>query len=69
MGRARRAGRTGRSTTVNPQPYLDRLAATVEQLGTARSILRQLIALADDAPGLTDVQLRNQLLVLAECAR
>ncbi len=28
-------------TVVTPQPYLDRLAATVEQLGATRSALRQ----------------------------
>jgi transposase-like protein len=37
------------TTTVNPQPYLDRLAAAVEQLSAPRSILRQVITLADDA--------------------
>jgi hypothetical protein len=36
-------------TTVNPQPYFDCLAATVEQLGATRSVLRQVIMLADDA--------------------
>jgi len=56
-------------TTVNPQPYLDRLAATVEQLGAARFMLRQVIALADDAPGLTDRELRDRLLALAEIVR
>lgn len=53
-------------TVVNPQPYLDRLAATVEQLSAARSILRQVEALADDAPTITDQQLRDRLLPLAE---
>jgi hypothetical protein len=38
-------------TTVNhPQPYFDRLAATVEQLGATRSVLWQLIRLSGDAP-------------------
>ena len=32
-----------------PQPYFDRLAAAVEQLSAPRSILRQVITLADDA--------------------
>jgi hypothetical protein len=40
--------------------YFDRLAATVEQLG----VLRQVIALADDAPTITDQQLRARLLAL-----
>ncbi|HEV7831690.1 MAG TPA: hypothetical protein VGP04_23225 [Pseudonocardiaceae bacterium] len=37
-------------TTVNPQPYYDRLGATVEQVGATRSVLRQLIRLSGDAP-------------------
>jgi hypothetical protein len=41
-------------TTVNPRPYFDRLAATVEQLGATRSVLRQVISLADDAATLSD---------------
>jgi hypothetical protein len=49
---------------VNPQLHFDRLAATVEQLG----VLRQVIALADQAPVLTDEQLRFRLLALAEHA-
>jgi hypothetical protein len=56
-------------TVVNPRQYLDRLAATVEQLGATRSVLRQVITLADDAPGLTDEQLRNRLVMLADRAR
>jgi hypothetical protein len=46
-------------TIVNPQPYFDRPAATVEQLSATRSVLRQLIRLSGDVPGLTDEQLRN----------
>ncbi len=46
---------------VNPQLYLDRLAASVD--------LRQIITLADQAPGLTDEQLRARLVALAGCAR
>lgn len=56
-------------TTVNPQPYFDRLTATIEQLGTTRSILRQVISLADDAGTLSDTELRARLLVLASDAR
>jgi hypothetical protein len=56
-------------TVVNPQPYFDRLAAIVEQLGATRSVLRQLIGLSGDAPRLTDEQLRNRLVMLADRAR
>jgi hypothetical protein len=58
-------------TTVNPspQPFFDHLAATVEQLGAARSMLRQVCALADDVATITDQQLRDRLLALASCAR
>jgi ribosomal protein L37AE/L43A len=58
-------------TTVNPspQPFFDRLAATVEQLGATRSRLRQVCALPDDAATITDQQLRDRLLALASWAR
>jgi hypothetical protein len=56
-------------TTVNPQPYLDRLTATVEQLGATRSVVRQVIALGDDAATLPDTELRDRLLALADRAR
>jgi hypothetical protein len=59
-------------TTVNPspQPYFDRLAATVEQLGATRSVLRQVIVLAGDAATLSNEQLRERLAALAEaCGR
>ena len=51
-------------TVVNPRSYLDYLAATVELAG-ARSALRALLTLADDAPGLTDTELRTRLVALA----
>jgi len=51
----------------NPRPFLDLLVATVE-LAAARSVLRELIRLADQAPGLTEEQVRFRLLALAECA-
>jgi ribosomal protein L37AE/L43A len=54
-------------TTV--RPYFDRLAATVEQLSTTRSVLRQVITMADDAATLPDKELRDRLLVLADRAR
>jgi hypothetical protein len=53
---------------VNPRPFLDHLAAAVE-LTAARSVLRKIITLADQAPVLTDEQLRFRLLALAECTR
>jgi transposase-like protein len=55
-------------SVVNPRPYFDRLAAAVE-LAAARSMLRQVIALVDQAPGLTDAQLRTRLVVLAGLVR
>ena len=55
-------------TVVNPHPYFDRLAATVE-LAVARSVLRHVIMLADDAATLLDKELRDQLLALADRAR
>jgi hypothetical protein len=51
-------------TVVNPRSYLDYLVATVELTG-ARSALRALLTLADDAPGLTDRELRSRLVALA----
>ena len=56
-------------TTTNPQLYLDHLTATVEQLDAARSILREVVALAADAPQLADVEIRDRLLTLAFGAR
>lgn len=52
----------------SPQPYFDRLAATVEELGATQSVLRAVIALADEVPKLTDVELRARLLALADRA-
>lgn len=57
------------TTTVNPRPCFDRLAATVEQLHAARSVLRQVVTLADDADTLTDQELQARLLTLARGAR
>jgi hypothetical protein len=53
---------------VNPRPFLDHLTATVE-LAAARSVLREIITLADQVPMLTDEQLRFRLRALAECTR
>ncbi|MBV9160116.1 MAG: hypothetical protein JO281_00870 [Pseudonocardiales bacterium] len=49
---------------VNLRPFLDHLTATVE-LAAARSVLRQVIALADEAPALLDDQVRARLVDLA----
>ena len=55
-------------TVVNSCPYLDLLIAAVE-VSVARSVLRQAIALADQAPILTDVELRARLVALAGTAQ
>ncbi len=54
-------------TTVRPQQlaHFEQLCAAVEQLGRLRWTLRQVIALADQAPELTDEELRTQLHALA----
>jgi len=54
--------------TSDPLAYFDQLAATVEERGRLRWMLGQVISLADDAPGLTDAQLRDRLLALADQA-
>lgn len=53
---------------VNPH-LRDRASDYAEQLGAARWLLGQVVALADEAPTLTDRELRHRLLALAECAR
>lgn len=55
-------------TVVNPQQraYFDDLCAAVEQLGRLRWTLRQVVELADQMPELTNQQLRDRLLALAE---
>jgi hypothetical protein len=55
-------------SVVNPRPYLDYLGGRVE-LAVARSMLRQVIALADEAPALPDDQLRHRLVGLIGTAR
>jgi hypothetical protein len=47
---------------------LDNLGAA-EEIGRLRWTLRQVIALVDDAPTITDEQLRTRLVVLASGAR
>lgn len=50
--------------------YVEHLAATVEVLGAAPSVLRQVFALAEHLDTLTDRELWNRLLALAEsCVR
>ena len=49
--------------------YFDELTATVEERGRSRWMLGQVISLADDAPGLTDAQLRDRLVALADRSR
>jgi hypothetical protein len=49
--------------------YFAQLAATVEECGRLRWALGQVVTLADDAPRLSDEQLRDRLLALADRAR
>jgi hypothetical protein len=55
--------------TSDPLAYFDQLTATVEERGRSHWMLGQVISLANDAPGLTDVQLRDRLLALADHSR
>ncbi|MGH3807904.1 MAG: hypothetical protein ACRDRU_15025 [Pseudonocardiaceae bacterium] len=50
-------------------PHLADLAAAAGEIGRLRHALRQVITLADDAPTITDQQLRDRLLALAFHAR
>jgi hypothetical protein len=45
------------------------LGATAQEIGWLRWVLRQVVMLADNAPGLTDEQLRNRLSGLADRVR
>ncbi|MGH3717640.1 MAG: hypothetical protein ACRDRI_02165 [Pseudonocardiaceae bacterium] len=58
-------------STVNPHLRPTHLAdpAAAGEIGRLRHTLRQVITLADDAPTLTDQQLRDRLLTLASDAR
>jgi ribosomal protein L37AE/L43A len=51
-------------SVVNPHLYLDRLAEAVAEAGRLRWLLRQVVQLADDAPTITDEQLRIRLRAL-----
>jgi ribosomal protein L37AE/L43A len=55
-------------SVVNPHLYLNRLTAAVE-LAAARSVLREIIALADGEQTLTDAELRARLVQLAGLMR
>jgi ribosomal protein L37AE/L43A len=55
-------------SSVRRQPYCDRLAAAVQRLGGARSILREVIALTGETPGLGEDQLRTRLVGLGDRA-
>lgn len=60
---------TDASTDSSPMTtFLDDLTATVE-LAVVRSVLRRLIALAQEAPELSDDQLRDRLVDLAGMPR
>ena len=61
------ACQTNWAIAVDPRLFLAHLAATVE-LAMARPVLREVITLANQAPGLADDQLRFRLLALAACA-
>jgi ribosomal protein L37AE/L43A len=57
---------------VNPHPrtaYLVDLVAAVAEIDWLRWTLRQVVGLAEQAPGLTDRELRARLLALASGAR
>lgn len=56
-------------TVVNPHLRARYLTAAAEEIRRLRWTLRQVVTLADDAPTITDQQLRNRLLALAERAR
>lgn len=59
-------------SVVNPHlrpAHLAGLAAAAGEIWRLRHALRQVITLADDAPTLTDEQLRDRLLTLASAAR
>ncbi|MGH3684083.1 MAG: hypothetical protein ACRDRU_17580 [Pseudonocardiaceae bacterium] len=59
-----------RITSTSPQLFLDRLTMTVERLNATRSVLRQIIALADDSATLSNGELRDRLTALTQaCAR
>lgn len=56
-------------SVVNPHLRAGYLAAAAEEIRRLRWTLRQVITLADDVPTITDQQLRDRLLALAQRAR
>ncbi|MGH3693754.1 MAG: hypothetical protein ACRDRX_07140 [Pseudonocardiaceae bacterium] len=56
-------------SVVNPHLRTHHLAEAAEEIRRLSWTLRQVVALADDAPTITDQQLRDRLLALAEHAR
>lgn len=66
-----RCGMSWAISLVNPHlrhAYLADLVAAAEEIRRRRWALRQVIALADDAPTITDDELRDRLLALADPA-
>ena len=49
--------------------YLAQLCTAIEELARSRYLLGEVIELADDVPGLTDAELRDRLVALADRAR
>jgi hypothetical protein len=64
-----RPGCGGATGARSPRPYFDCLVAAVERLNTARFISRQLRVLAEEAPTITNEQLADRLLALADRLR
>jgi hypothetical protein len=55
-------------SNIRPQFSFARFAAAVQQLGCAWSILREVIALVGEIPGLSEDQLRTRLVGLGDRA-
>jgi hypothetical protein len=55
-------------SVIRPDSLTD-LGVAAQEIGRLRRILRQLCTLADDAPTITDRELRTRLLALASDAR
>jgi hypothetical protein len=52
-----------------PAAYFEQLAATVEEIGRLRWLLQQVMMLADNAATLSNMNLRDRLLAVADRAR
>lgn len=71
-GRCTHCGMSWAVSIVNPRPlpgYLADLGAAAEEIGRLRWGLDKVIALADEAPQLSDQRLRERLLALAVVLR